>query len=785
MRKGKDSSPAIVLFASIIALSAAALSAGGTTTKPGQWDGSRVVPVHRIPLKDEFGVTIIPTEKNPPPFSARTTCAPCHDYDVIRAGWHFNAGTPAPSGRPGEPWVWTDERTGTQIPLSFRAWKGVFSPAGLDLSAWDFTLLFGRHLPGGGVAEPADKDLTPESRWNVSGKVEINCLGCHNAGRSQDHGEWAKQILRENFRWAASAAAGLGEVGGMSSRLSPTWDLFDGPNPDDSEWAVAPWVRYDKTLFDGKHRAWLDVGAKPDDDRCLVCHAATPAAIKKFEFDEDVHTAAGLRCVSCHRNDVSHAVIRGYEGEKTDNPALVSEEFTCRGCHLGGKASPGTGAKIVPGRLGAPYPRHNGIPKVHLDRLSCTACHSGPPPAAEPVRARTSRANRLGIYGVANWVTEMPAIVQPVFVRDTNGKLTPHRLMWPAYWAKIVADRPEPLHPEAVLAAAGDVLFPERTVTRILTALFNTTDLVGIPVLVMDGRVYEANLDGGLDGSAAAEGARRGLWWGVKDGGEVSPLIPDFDPNDPEKSVDPETLIQKVLEALRATEAAPGEPVLIYKGYRYKIIESQVEKAEAKEDAETQGLLFWLKDERRLPFVPEFEARTISALTDSETTLTEEQVRLILEALAGKSAAETVEDRAAYAYLAGGKLFTLAPDGKIGSRNHKAAEPVAWPLAHEVRPAQQALGSKGCTDCHTAGSDFFFAEVRGQGPIQTRNVSVRPASAYMDLTVPYHLLFGLSFTVRPFFKIVLAVAALAIGAVLLAAGLLAVGRAAGLTEKRR
>jgi len=259
--------------------------AAGKSSNPQKWDGSRISPVHQIPLKDEFNQPIVPTESNPLPFSARYTCAPCHDYGVIRQGLHFAANSPTMAARPGEPWVWVDERTGTQIPLSMHPWKGVWDQARLGLSNWDLTLLFGRHMPGGGAGEPGDKDVTPESRWSVSGKLEINCLGCHNASRRQNPSEWAKQVLRQNFRWAATAAAGLGEVGGISSRLRPTWDIFDGPNPDDSEWAVAPSVKYDRTLFDSKHRAFLDLAYKPDDARCLACHSTAPERMRKFDFE--------------------------------------------------------------------------------------------------------------------------------------------------------------------------------------------------------------------------------------------------------------------------------------------------------------------------------------------------------------------------------------------------------------------------------------------------------------------------------------------------------------------
>jgi hypothetical protein len=120
-----------------------AILLGGTalfSAAQEKWAGSRSTPVHRIPLKDEYNQPIVPTESNPLPFSARYTCAPCHNYETIKAGWHFNAASPtAPAGRPGEPWIWVDERTGTQIPISERSWKGVFKPGDLGLSSWDFS----------------------------------------------------------------------------------------------------------------------------------------------------------------------------------------------------------------------------------------------------------------------------------------------------------------------------------------------------------------------------------------------------------------------------------------------------------------------------------------------------------------------------------------------------------------------------------------------------------------------------------------------------------------------
>lgn len=751
------------------------------STNPSKWAGSRVSPVHQIPLRDEYNQLIVPTETSPLPFSARYSCAPCHDYNIVKGGWHFNAAADVPPGRPGEPWILLDERTGTQIPLSYRPWKGMWNPVALGLSNWDFTLLFGRHFPGGSVAEPADGEMTPESRWNVSGKIEINCLGCHNASRVQNPSEWAKQVLRENFRWAATAASGLGEVGGMSSRLRPTWDLFDGPNPDDSEWAVAPSVKYNRAFFDSKHRVFLDLNYKPDDARCLACHSSAPAGQAKRDFDDDVHTAAGIKCAECHRNDLSHAMVRGYEGEGGLNPAAAGEDFTCRGCHLGGETA--GGKTIIPGRLGAPRPVHQGLPEVHLKRLNCTVCHSGPLPAKETSRVRTARANRLGIFGVADWSTELPSIGEPVYVRDANKKLAPNRVVWPAYWAKISGKSLTPLKPADVLAVAGEILLPETPVIKILAVLNGLNEVDGTAVLSYGGHLYEINIDGGLSSIADAEPAQKNAasiaQILVRKDGRFTPLIPDFDPANAETAVEPEARIQKILEGLTAMEGAPGAPVLIFKNYQYRIAESALDKSERKNQPPAAAPeILWAKGAQNGPLIPAFNLRTMAALAGSDQTLTEEQVELVLRALAAKAPAD-------YAYFAAGRMFRLGKKSALEAVANDAAEPLTWPIAHRVRPARQALGVNGCTDCHSGGSKFFFARTRAAGPLKTERAVVRSAVSFMGLTMPFHKLFGLSFLVRPWFKIALGIAAFLIASILAVLFLTTLGRASGLIEKRR
>jgi hypothetical protein len=752
--------------------------------KKQTWDGNRTTPVHLIPLKDDFDQPIIPTELNPLPFSSRYTCAPCHDYEVIHKGLHFNSASSLQIGRPGEPWVWVDEKTGTCLPLSYWKWEGMWNPEEIGLSSWDFTLLFGRHLAGGGVSEPDDKDITPESRWNVSGKVEINCLGCHNAWNTQSLSEWTKQILRQNFRWAATAASGLGEVKGMASRLAGTWDIFDGPNPDDTEWAVVPSVHYDRSLFDSKHRAFLNLAYKPEDSRCLACHSVAAVGVEKFSFDEDVHSAAGLKCVSCHRNDISHAMVRGYEGEAKDNPILSGDDFTCSGCHLGNEKA--KGEKALAGRLGAPYPQHKGFPAVHFKRLACTVCHSGPWPRKEMSRVRTSRANRLGIYGIARWSTDLPAILEPVYIRDRAGRLFPHRLMWPAFWAERKDKTVLPLKPERVLDAAGDILSPEKGVVNILRALSLELEGDQTAVLVLRGRVYDVNVDAGLNASPySREAPAQEPLWAIKQNDKIVPLIPKFDPASEEIDPDAAAQIQKILGALAGSEGAQGKPVLLYKEALYQVVESYLEKSKNPDETAAVPRLAWLVGEKVQPLVSEFQLRTIAQITGLEQTLTEEQVEIVLKALVEADKKPESGKTADFVYISGGKMFQLGKDGKLEAKDHEAAKPVAWPMAHEVRPTRQSLGINGCSDCHKVRSAFLFRKAEGTGPLQTTQVKVLSANSFMRLDKSYQMLFGLSFAVRPLFKWVLFVTIIVIGSIVLLVFMLGLGRLSGLIEKRK
>ncbi|MDW7761506.1 MAG: hypothetical protein SCM96_12850 [Acidobacteriota bacterium] len=833
------------------------------------WAGSRAEPAHVFPLRDDLDHLVVPTMPYPMPFSTRTSCGPCHDYNTVAGGFHFNAAASRPDtetasqARPAQPWFLVDNSTGTVLPVSHRGWKNTHHPDDLGLTDWEFTQLFARHLPGGGPSEPGEEGQDRASRWNVSGKIEINCLACHHASPRQDLSEWARQVMRENFRWAATAASGIAEVGGMASRMHGTWDVYDGPNPDDREWAIAPNVKYRAEVFDSRHYAFMDIRRSAGDRLCLACHSTAPAAaVRRPEIDRDVHAAAGLSCVDCHRNDLSHQIVRGYETEARDMGDPFRASLSCRGCHMGEDAA---GKKTVtPGRLGAPWPQHKGIPTVHFRHLSCTVCHSGPKVDGGPEPVRTARANRLGIYGAALWHTDTPVIQEPVYMKGEDGKITPHRIVWPSFWGMLEGKSVTPIRPEKIRDVAGDVLDPDRRVGAILRALTPAVEPDEIPVLTAWGKILRADVDGRLvvveneSGITARTGAGTDRTagkpesagqaavtpvWGVMKNGAVEPIVPAVDPEaDPnEAAYELAPRFQAVLEALRIVGWAPGQPALVYGGTTYKLTDGFLDMVVPEEDADSETAadsgpaLGWLaEDGTLLPLVSDFDLKNAVQVAGLEQALTEEQVAAILARLAepgsatasgespsdpgtaavsdgaGKPTGEPVKSeetrtpedgaggnpnpdpKAAPAqqtgepvYISGGRLFRLDTEGRLKASRHDAAEPAFWPAAHDVRPAQQALGWNGCGDCHSAGSSFFFAKVEGAGPLLTDKIERRRQSAFMGLGGLFQRIFGLTFAVRPTLKFVLFAAGLLIAGILLAAALIFLGRATGLAAREK
>ena len=493
----------------------AAPPAAGKPEKQVAPDPSRSTPVHRIPLFDADGESIVPGGKATKPFSQNVTCGKCHDYEKIERGWHFSAADAnVPAGRPGEPWVLMDTATGTQVPLSARGWAGTYKPMDVGLSSWKFVDQFGRHLPGGGLGERfANAQGNPETdRWEATGQLEINCLGCHHESFKQNGDEWAKNVVRGNYLEAGTAASGMAYVTGFVNRLPGTFDRMLGEAPDNPQFL--PTVQYDRSLFNPKNEVYFDVSRRPPAGRCYYCHTNHPVEKEQWQVEQDVHMARGFSCMDCHRNGLGHRMTRNYEGEGGSG-----EAYSCRGCHLGNARSVRK-ALQKGGHGAAPRPEHKGLPKLHLDKLTCTACHCGPYPAARAQRVQTGRIHALGYHGIPYDPNAAPTVQEPVFVQASDGKIGPHRMLFPAFFGRRKGGVVKPLLPQAVLQATGGVLAtPKGKRARVPTAEKVAAALkalaakaqAGEAVYVGAGKLH--HLDGAGKLAAADDPAARPYAW--------------------------------------------------------------------------------------------------------------------------------------------------------------------------------------------------------------------------------------------------------------------------------
>lgn len=399
--------------------------------------------VHNITLYDADGAAIDPTDSFAGPYSPEATCGKCHPINTINFGWHFNALNPdLPSGRRGEPWWLVERNLGIVAPLSYREWPGAFQPAAFGLTQWNMLARFGRHIPGGSFGAP--RRFTPHDpqseRWRVSGKLEIDCMICHAQTAAHDPAEQSRQIDRQNHRWSPTAAAGLASIRGDAKDTPDDWDPLLPPNPDYPDQS-GPALDWNTQRFDADDRVLFDISRRVPNERCLFCHtshAVGPAAPAAHQRRPDVHLAAGLLCVDCHRNGLNHAITRGYPDEAQHFADPGRAALTCAGCHHGDPASDDPLAQLG-GALAAPRPQHPGLPPLHLESMTCTSCHSGPWPEDATSLLHTAAAHALGIPTRDRAAVDSPHILAPVFTRNAAGRITPERMVWPSFWIRYEA----------------------------------------------------------------------------------------------------------------------------------------------------------------------------------------------------------------------------------------------------------------------------------------------------------------------------------------------------------
>jgi hypothetical protein len=600
---------------------------------------SRSPFVHRIVILDEDGAVIRPPKPGEEasatvsnkPISLARTCGKCHsDYDVMQHGWHFNfADAGAPHGRAGEPWILTDPQTRTQLPLSYRRWPGTFHPHDVGLNDFNFARVFGRHHPGGGALQ-----YSTDLRFKMSGPLENDCLVCHVADRHYDPVARAAAIaVDQDFKWAPTAAAVLGKVQGQASRLR---DNFDPTGPDARR---APKVTYDPARFDDAGNVFIDIQRRVPDQNCYFCHTSLDVdhgsndstnLESRWRHDRDIHLVKGMSCVDCHRHGVDHMMARGYEGEYEDRAKASAggaertiTTLSCQGCHYGTDTMPG-------GRNAAPRPVHRGMPPLHFEKLSCTACHSGPRPTDATTLVQTSMSHQLGLPRRVTAAAAAPMIQQPVFLVDhRTGKLTPNRLLYPSYWAHLEGETLRPMLPEQVLAAgAGEILGDKP-----------------------DPKAFVAS----------------------------SPLS--------------EQQIVQVLDKIAA------------------FVPPSVKPADAIGAPTT--------------------LRTTAATTAASTAPTPAP---------SSPAGEPV-------FVTGGVAYKRGGGGKLEATWPAAAAPYAWPIGHDVRGAQQALGARGCTECHANPAPVFDSAVSNASLIADRSAS-HPMHSFSSRSIASLRVFAATYPLR-------------------------------------
>lgn len=412
---------------------------------------SEAARVHQdVWLRNEAGEHITPILNSSDPYSPRRTCGGCHSYGTITRGGHFQQGFDQPSPKKGTPSGLY--RTGLDLsalpePVAPKAIRSSYL-AGLPAYDWPaaaarFTskkISFpaaGWYLPGGGPLEygrdqsgkpdltgnlaqretrgrsRTDGDyssrFTPDrlSHFRESGVIEADCLICHSRNYSMDARN--AQVSARNYRWAASAGAGLGEVRGAVFTYSNPAAVPGDPDFLSGKWNFAsrPVVSYrwkDGRLFspDGKLKGpamRTNVGSA----NCLLCHGDLDASRTGTTHDKkrDVHAAAGLQCTDCHgligktkKDRLQHRIA----GEKTGGKVSgEGQARTCRECHSAGRKK----LAGIAGKASDPRPSHaRRFPRsvFHFYVISCTGCHA------------TSQGARGGYLadmssGVQSWYT--------------------------------------------------------------------------------------------------------------------------------------------------------------------------------------------------------------------------------------------------------------------------------------------------------------------------------------------------------------------------------------------
>ncbi len=388
-------------------------------------------------LKNEQGQRITPTRNSADAYSPHRTCGTCHGYMTITSGTHFQQGfdemkdgydakrpwvlSPGIFGKGGEPGTFTQQvaakRNTSERDMGLSTYDWIAAGAGGRAVA----LSAGNLHPGGGPLEygrkadgrrdlsknliqgerekplPLDGDYssrhTPDgrSRFRESGVVEGDCLMCHLKGYRLDRRN--DQLARRNYRWAATAGAGLGEVkGAVFTPAGSEVSAETEPPKGDWNFVHRPVVQYawsNSKLFtpQGKFRGSSLISKSVEADNCTQCHRAMDGQKSGTLYlpAGDLHLNAGLRCTACHTlagrtqaERLRHHIGKGWSPTSTARSDLDGAGMkTCASCHLEGQYKPTRAG--MPKEAKNPDNIHRSLfdkATFHFYLIHCSACHA-------------------------------------------------------------------------------------------------------------------------------------------------------------------------------------------------------------------------------------------------------------------------------------------------------------------------------------------------------------------------------------------------------------------------
>lgn len=248
----------------------------------------------------------------------------------------------------------------------------------------------------------------------------------------------------------------------------------------------------------------------------------------------------------------------------------------------------------------------------------------------------------------------------------------------------------------------------------------------------------------------------RMMWpafWGTMKGEAITPLNPDG-----------------AYEALRRTvRVRRGDS---FTEYMSEVKLSREDKVKLLGEERGKVSESKLTDEEKAKLAEFAESKAMDAFR--------EKLAAALEALKEIIADEGAEP----VYVSGRKAYRLAGDGAVEEFEHQAAEPYAWKLGHDVRPARWSSGVGGCYECHSAGAPIFEGTVAAVGPAPDDTPVSTAMYEFSDFDKNMLDAWNQSFQGRSAFKWLGFISTGAVALILLAYLLLGVNGVAGLLRRK-